>query len=577
MRLYFFILAMLIIVTGLLANEWQLVWSDEFDYEGLPDSTKWDYEVGFVRNLEMQYYTPARLENARVKNGKLIIEGKKERIANPIYTPGSDSWMRQREFGYYTSASLITLNKASWTYGRIEVRAKLPQGNGVWPAIWTVGANKAKIPWPACGEIDIMEFVGKDSNHVYGTVHYRKDDKTKSIGGKFQNESLSTEFHIYAIEWFQDRIDFYFDDNKYFTFSIDDAGIGENNPFRKPQFLLMNLALGGSWAGDIDDSIFPQKYLIDYVRVFQSKKTENPNKFEPLRTYIQTWLSRTATTKPIITSSFLKEKIIDDWANQNGKYQIVSVRKPDDYTNAGHIPHAINIYWIDILNDSSLARLDPHKTQILYCYYGHASMLSYTILSLLGYRCQNLEFGMMDWNLDALVKEPWDQKADYEIETTKNLSKETHPLPTIISEQTDHKNLIKEMAAKYFAGEGSPIITSSEVKAIIDDWEHKKIKFQIVSVTSKKDYQKGHIPHATNISLEKIAEIDNLMKLDPNRITIVYSDNGQTGQLAATVLNLLGYKAVALKFGMMDWNKSYVDQSKQWDGTATYPIEKGNR
>ena len=308
----------------------------------------------------------------------------------------------------------------------------------------------------------------------------------------------------------------------------------------------------------------------------ETAQAEPSDKFETLRAYIQTWLSQTGTAKPILTSSLLKKNIIDDWANQQNKYQIVSVRKPDDYINAGHIPHAINIYWIDILSDSSLAQLNPNQTQILYCYYGHASMLSYTILSLLGYRCQNLNFGMMDWNLDALVKEPWDQQAEYEVETTANIPKETYPLPTITSKQSDHKNLIKEMATKYFAGEGSPIITSSDVKAIVDDWEHKKTEYQIVSVTSRKNYEEGHIPHAINISLEKIAEIENLKKLDPNRTTIVYSDNGQTGQMAATVLNLLGYKAEALKFGMMDWNKSNVDKSQQWDGTATYPIEKGN-
>jgi beta-glucanase (GH16 family) len=576
MRLSILVLSVMITATCLHAAEWQLVWSDEFDYKGLPDSTKWDYEEGFVRNLEMQYYTRAQKKNTRVEKGVLVIEGRKEQILNPKYKAGSDSWIEKREFGYYTSASLITKNKASWTYGRIEVRAKLPHGKGVWPAIWTLGANRAKVPWPASGEIDIMEFVGKDPNRVHATVHCGADGKPRSQGGKFQTEQPWADFHVYAIEWYHDRIDFYFDDHKYFTYSMDDAGKGEDNPFRKPQYLLINLALGGGWAGDIDDSILPQKYLIDYVRVYQLNETENLNKFETIRAYIQTWLSHTDTDKAIISSSYLKEKIIDDWANQKDKYQIVSVRKLDDYNNAGHIPHAINIYWIDLLNDSSIAQLDPNKTQILYCYYGHASMLSYTILSLLGYRCQSLDFGMMDWNLDALAKEPWDQQADYEIETTVNLPKETYPLPTMTSDQNDIKSLIKEMATKYFAGEGSPIIASSDVKAIIDDWEHKKTEYQVVSVISRKDYETGHIPHAINISLEKIAELNNLKKLDPNRTTIVYSDNGQTGQLAATVLNLLSYKAAALKFGMMDWNKSYVNKSHQWDGTATYPFEKGN-
>jgi beta-glucanase (GH16 family) len=575
MRFSIFFLAIVITATSLQATQWQLVWSDEFNYSGLPDSTKWDYEEGFVRNREMQYYTRANLENARVENGVLIIEGRKQLIKNPTYKPNiTDNWMREREFGHYTSASLITKNKASWTYGRIEVRAKLPQGKGTWPAIWTVGANSPKVPWPLCGEIDIMEFVGKDPDHVYGTVHYSVDSKIRSLGGNFQTKNPSANFHIYAIEWSHDKIDFYFDNNKYFSFNVDDAGKGEDNPFRKPQYLLINLAMGANWPGPIDDSILPQRYLIDYVRVYQLNETENLNKFETLRDYIQTWLSKIDLDKAMMSSSDLKEKIVDDWAKQKDKYQIVSVRKPEDYINAGHIPHAINIYWIDIINDSSLAQLDPHKTQILYCYFGHASMLTYTILSLLGYHCYSLGFGMMDWNLAALVKEPWDQQADYEIETTVNLPKETYPLPTITSDQSDIKSLIKERVNQYFGGEGSPVITSSEVKSISDDWEHKQIKFQIVDVTLQKTYNKGHIPHALNIPLSKIADTVNLQKLDPNRITIVCSDNGQTGQLAATVLNLIGYKSVALRFGMMDWNRAYVDKSHLWDGNASYPIEK---
>lgn len=112
--------------------EWEMIWSDEFDYEGLPDKTKWDYEEGFIRNNEMQYYTRNREENARVENGMLVIEGRKEQWKNPIYRQNSDSWRENREYADYTAASLITLNRASWRYGRIEVRAKLPEGQGVW-------------------------------------------------------------------------------------------------------------------------------------------------------------------------------------------------------------------------------------------------------------------------------------------------------------------------------------------------------------------------------------------------------------------------------------------------------------
>ena len=267
----FVVVAIILAATCAHAVEWELVWSDEFDYEGLPDSTKWGYEEGFVRNAEMQYYTRARHENARVKDGILIIEGRKERIANARYKPGVDNWNLKREYGEYTSASLITRDKASWKYGRIEVRAKLPQGNGTWPAIWMMGANIREVRWPACGEIDIMEHVGNDPDHVFGTVHYVVDGKRKHSQGKHKTESPEKDFHIYAIEWSQFRINFFFDSTKYHTFPTDIAGLGEDNPYRKPQFLLINLALGGSWGGIIDEAILPQQYLIDYVRVYQPK------------------------------------------------------------------------------------------------------------------------------------------------------------------------------------------------------------------------------------------------------------------------------------------------------------------
>ncbi|MDP6636369.1 MAG: DUF1080 domain-containing protein [Phycisphaerae bacterium] len=252
------------------AEQWKLVWSDEFDYEGLPDKKKWGYEEGFVRNRELQYYTRARKENARVENGVLVIEGRKEKFRNPKYKSGSKRWSEQRQFASCTTASLITLNKAHWKYGRIEVRAKLPRGKGVWPAIWTLGTNRTSIGWPRCGEIDIMEFVGKDPNRVHANAHYAVDGKRRSNGGKLKTDKPYEDFHIYAIEWSPDRMDFFFDKTKYHTFIIDKAGKGKDNPFRKPHYLLMNLALGGSWGGPLDDTVLPQKYLIDYVRVYES-------------------------------------------------------------------------------------------------------------------------------------------------------------------------------------------------------------------------------------------------------------------------------------------------------------------
>ncbi|NDP19557.1 MAG: family 16 glycosylhydrolase [Paludibacter sp.] len=235
----------------------KLVWSDEFNYKGLPDSTKWVCEEGMVRNDEKQYYTKNRLENARVENGNLIITARKENY---------------RE-GKYTSACLNTQGKHEFTRGRIEVRAQIPHGVGVWPAIWTLGTefSNSNGKWPACGEIDIMEFVGFDPNKIHANVHTRDYNWTKGNprGGTFNVENPSAGFHIYAVDWYKDRMDFFFDDKLYFTCNRKNEGVGEW-PFDSPQFLLINLAIGGSWGGQkgIDDKIFPMEYKVDYVRMY---------------------------------------------------------------------------------------------------------------------------------------------------------------------------------------------------------------------------------------------------------------------------------------------------------------------
>jgi len=241
------------------AADWKLIWSDEFNYQGLPDSAKWGYEEGFVRNHEKQYYTKARLENARVEDGHLVIECRKEHFTPPNHAPVE-----------YTAASLITKNKASWQSGRIEVRAKLPHGKGVWPAIWMLGTNITQVGWPRCGEIDIMEFVGKEPRGIHGTVHYAIDGKHQSDGGKLETDRPWEDYHIYALEWTPERMDFYFDHQKYHSVPVAKANQGAANPFRAPQYLLLNFALGGSWGGPVDDAMLPQQFLIDYVRVYQS-------------------------------------------------------------------------------------------------------------------------------------------------------------------------------------------------------------------------------------------------------------------------------------------------------------------
>jgi beta-glucanase (GH16 family) len=261
-------------VSGL-ASDWKLVWSDEFDQEGPLDSAKWSYEEGFVRNRELQYYTVDRLKNARVENGHLIIEAHKERFPNPGYRADAPErrWQERREHADCTSASLTTRGRVEWTYGRIEVRAKLPSGRGTWPAIWMLGTNIGEVGWPACGEIDIMEYVGHDPGVVHANVHTRGYNHTRGNGrgARTTLADAEKEFHVYAVEWTPKKIEFFVDERKYFTLENDGTGV-DSWPFDAPHYLILNLAIGGSWGGQqgIDDNIFPQRFLIDYVRVYQS-------------------------------------------------------------------------------------------------------------------------------------------------------------------------------------------------------------------------------------------------------------------------------------------------------------------
>ena len=198
------------------AGEWKLVWSDEFDKAGLPDAARWGYETGFIRNHEKQFYTKARKENARVEDGMLIIEARKEKYKDPGRDPaakggGKGRAKRSPEEANYTSASLTTRGKAAWTHGRIEVRAKLPSGRGTWPAFWTLGTNIDQVGWPACGEIDIMEHVGFDPGVVHANIHTRKYNHVANTGkgDKISLIDVSRAFHVYAIEWDEKKIDFF--------------------------------------------------------------------------------------------------------------------------------------------------------------------------------------------------------------------------------------------------------------------------------------------------------------------------------------------------------------------------------
>ena len=246
----------------------QLVWSDEFNSDGLPASEKWGYEQGYVRNGEKQLYVANNLHNARVKDGILIIEARKlESVETSLWDELFDSPKPM-----YTSASLTTRNLHSWTNAKIEVRAKLPHGIGVWPAIWLLGVDKQGKGWPAKGEIDMMEYVGyqKDKVHIALHTKMRNHQNKKAVNKGFKLKNILSEYHIYAVEKYSNVIKFFIDDKLVFSYEKEDDNT-ESWPFDEPMYLIINLAIGGYWGGKhgIDGSIFPQQFLIDYVRVYQ--------------------------------------------------------------------------------------------------------------------------------------------------------------------------------------------------------------------------------------------------------------------------------------------------------------------
>lgn len=238
------------------APKWELVWSDEFNYTGLPDSTKWNYNVGGHGwgNNELQFYTEKRWENARVENGHLIIEARKE------------NWQGKN----YTSARLVTKGKGNWQFGKIEVRAKLPKGVGTWPAIWMLGST-TPLKWPDDGEIDIMEHVGFNQGFIHASVHTKKynhvigTQKTDTI----KVPDCSEIFHVYAVEWNKDSVIVALDGKVYFSFANEHSGY-DAWPFDNKMYLLLNIAVGGNWGGQkgVDDSIWPQRMEVDWVRVY---------------------------------------------------------------------------------------------------------------------------------------------------------------------------------------------------------------------------------------------------------------------------------------------------------------------
>ena len=238
---------------------YRLAWADEFDLPGLPDATRWAYDTDRNRlgwyNNELQYYAAARAENALVANGRLRITARLESLS------GAADWGGQR----YTSAWLLTRGKAAWIYGYFEVRAKLPCGRGTWPAIWMLGTGGV---WPDDGEIDIMEQVGSNPTRVFGTVHTRVSGGP-GTGAAVQVPDACTAFHDYQLHWTAEEIAIGIDGVTYYRYP-NPRNTSANWPFFAPQYLLLNIAIGGVLGGAVDDTIFPVSMEIEHVRIWQA-------------------------------------------------------------------------------------------------------------------------------------------------------------------------------------------------------------------------------------------------------------------------------------------------------------------
>lgn len=236
---------------------YELIWSDDFSTDGRPDDSKWVYDIGTGSNgwgnQELEYYTD-RPENVSCKDGFLTITALKENHM------GSE----------YTSTRMKTLGKFSFTHGILEIRAKVPGGQGTWPALWMLGDNFPEAGWPGCGEIDMMEYAGKDVDLIHGSIHnlssYGNTVNTKTIIIK----NVETEFHTYSVEWTQNEIRFMVDGNMYYTYRPETYN-DETWPFARPFFIIMNVAVGGGFGGPVGEDVFPRSMVIDYVRVYQKK------------------------------------------------------------------------------------------------------------------------------------------------------------------------------------------------------------------------------------------------------------------------------------------------------------------
>lgn len=335
---------------------WQLIWNDEFSQANgtSPDSSKWGYDIGTGSggwgNGELQYYT-SRTNNVRIENDQLVIEAKAENYL------GSS----------YTSARLLTQNKWSWTYGRMEARIKVPRTQGIWPAFWMLGTNIPSVGWPLCGEIDIMEHIGREPKKVYGTVHGPGYSGGGSIGGSYTfGPDVADDFRVFAVEWQTNVIRWYVDGILYFT--VTPASLGGNTwVFNQPQFFLLNVAVGGAWPGNPDGTtVLPQKMLVDYVRVYTNAPVAPTIPAAPTglttspgsaKVYL-TWAAASGATGYNVKRA----------TTSGGSYTTVASIATNNYTDAGVANCSTYFYVVSATNSVGASTNSSEQTATLGAY-----------------------------------------------------------------------------------------------------------------------------------------------------------------------------------------------------------------
>ena len=320
--------------SGSVYGAWQLVWSDEFAQAdgSSPSSSKWNYETGTGSggwgNNELEYYT-SRTNNARIEGGQLVIEARQESY-------GGSS---------YTSARLLTKGKWSWTYGRIEARIKIPRGQGIWPAFWMLGANIDSAKWPTCGEIDIMENIGREPTIVHGTIHGPGYSGGNGIGGPYSlpgGAAFADDFHLYAVEWTTNQIKWFVDGQQFFTVTPANLPGGTTWVFTQPEFLLLNVAVGGNWPGNPDGTTtFPQRMTVDYVRVYSYAASSVPD--------VPTGLSATAGGTQVAlswsTAAGATNYNVKFSTTNGGPYTTIASTATTTYTNTG-LANGTTYYYV---------------------------------------------------------------------------------------------------------------------------------------------------------------------------------------------------------------------------------------